>query len=656
MLIRSDLLRSKSDKLLAPISIIIYFVIIWVYLKASPLLLSIWVENMIAPYLILEMVYVCSAVLIVAISWFAYLNNRVNDVMITIGFLTVLAFELLHLLFLPGLRLYTGKNHNLVILYWVLARIVETTTVFHGIPDGVFSKSKWFKILLIILGPIVVISLLEFNFLNEITVFLKSHDVTIPFSTYLSATVITLFLLGTYTASKNFPKYKRFCIVALCVMLIKVYFMLFFNNDYYRLIETGIRIACCGYFLWILYTGYISTTYKKSNKINNCIKVDESQLEDGNTMIVMEDAKTKGFEYFKKQTQSIINSVSNPLLICDKKRKVVMCNEFFNKITEIDEKQVIGTKIRSLINQLHLTKKRLNKKRNWARISKMPHYLATITTPKGETKDLFLEVYPIYGEKGEIIGNTIIALDIMSIQKRQNRLGKAAVRSLLALQGADIIHETRNCLGVIKGYCQLLKGTAQDTKIKDYVQKIDMRIDEINRISSEFLSLTKPQAPVLRKTSLKELILCIKENLEVSSFAYGAKIKLDLTHQEKPVICDKSQIKQVMLNLCKNALEAMQNNKHPILEIKTRINSDEDEMQIIISDNGCGILEKNIPLLGMPFFTTKQDGTGLGLTVCYKIIKEHSGRILVNSEPGKGTTFIICIPCQMSKKQVKTSI
>ena len=127
---------------------------------------------------------------------------------------------------------------------------------------------------------------------------------------------------------------------------------------------------------------------------------------------------------------------------------------------------------------------------------------------------------------------------------------------------------------------------------------------------------------------------------------------MEITPKEKPVLCDKAQIKQVILNLTRNAFEAMEETEYPRLEIKTLLSNDSNIMMIIISDNGKGISEEVMGKIGTPFFTTKENGTGLGLSVCYRIIKDHRGNIDIKSKKGMGTTFIISLPCRVKARSV----
>jgi signal transduction histidine kinase len=209
---------------------------------------------------------------------------------------------------------------------------------------------------------------------------------------------------------------------------------------------------------------------------------------------------------------------------------------------------------------------------------------------------------------------------------------------------ATIIHETRNFLTTIKGNSQLIGLYAGDDKIKKYAKKINSDTDEINRIISDFLNLSKPRETQLEEIAFNDLITSMKSTIETSSLMYRVQLDLDLNYDERYILCDETQIRQVVLNICKNAVEAMENIEKPVLHIITGLNEANGEVYIEICDNGKGIPCDILKKIGTPFFTTKKNGTGLGLNACYQIIKEHNGKIEVDSKVGQGTKFTITIP------------
>jgi signal transduction histidine kinase len=210
---------------------------------------------------------------------------------------------------------------------------------------------------------------------------------------------------------------------------------------------------------------------------------------------------------------------------------------------------------------------------------------------------------------------------------------------------ASIAHEIRNPLTTVKGFIQLLKPYLTDVGKGEYV---DIAIDELNRANDiiyEFLNASKPSNPVKERVLLSKLLSDVMLLCESESILQNCKITYKPSKQDVLVYLDVKQLKQVLINLLKNAMDAIDeipNKNEGHIHIYTKQFA--QSVEIYIEDNGKGIEEEVIPRLFVPFFTTKSKGTGIGLAVCAKIIEAHAGKIEVDSNVGKGTTFKIVLP------------
>ena len=171
---------------------------------------------------------------------------------------------------------------------------------------------------------------------------------------------------------------------------------------------------------------------------------------------------------------------------------------------------------------------------------------------------------------------------------------------------------------------------------------INKQVDKIRRLVDRFLTFTRKAPPVDTEIDIHTLI---KDTLPFLKYHKlpSCEIKVvTLFAKKMPRIKgDSQQLQEVFINLFINGYQAMP--KGGILTIKTE-NLANEFAQIAIKDTGCGVNAKNLHNLFMPFFSTKKDGTGLGLSICYNIVKNHGGTIEVESQTGKGTTFIIKFP------------
>jgi len=245
---------------------------------------------------------------------------------------------------------------------------------------------------------------------------------------------------------------------------------------------------------------------------------------------------------------------------------------------------------------------------------------------------------PILTASGEVEKFVVISRDVTERKETENLLRNSEKLSVVGELAAGIAHEIRNPLTTLKGFMQLMKTE------ENYPYYIDVMYGELERmegITNEFLCLAKPQISEIKEIQIWMLLE------QVSTLLYPQALlnRIELVVESEPnmpvVTCVENQIKQVFINLVKNAIEAMEHGG----EIRLAVQRENDRnLLITVHDQGTGIPADKIKKLGQPFYSLKEKGTGLGLTVCQKIIREHRGRIDFRSEMGKGTTVEVRLP------------
>ena len=267
-----------------------------------------------------------------------------------------------------------------------------------------------------------------------------------------------------------------------------------------------------------------------------------------------------------------------------------------------------------------------------------------------------------------ITGSLVYIEDITEKRSREARLRRAENLASLTTVAAGVAHEIKNPLGSISIHLQLMQ-KAIDKKYKEsgeydacgasgacgaqlvkYINVLNEEVDRLNRIVVDFLFAVRPMTLDLRQGNinnlLKELVEFVRHELEQS------KIDCVLEFDEKiPLVyIDERYMKQALLNLIKNAQAAMRGGG--ILKIGTSLA--EDEINISICDTGIGISADNLSKIFEPYWTTKTSGTGLGLTIVYKIVREHGGEINVQSREGEGSCFTISLPVIQTERRMIT--
>lgn len=231
----------------------------------------------------------------------------------------------------------------------------------------------------------------------------------------------------------------------------------------------------------------------------------------------------------------------------------------------------------------------------------------------------------------------------------EEQLHRAERLSALGELTAGLAHEIKNPLGAIKGVTEILKEDFPlDSERQEFMEILLKEVDRLNAVVEKFLKLSKPlpQKPqrVEINSLIQQMVLLVKKEAENRRIS----IEQDLAVLEEPCQLDAEQMRQVMLNIMLNSIQAMPEGGN--LRINTRIMEEEDGhslnrwLHLIFIDNGIGIPPENLEKIFNPFFTTKPNGTGLGLPITYKIIRNLTGRIEVQSEPGKGTQVTVIIP------------
>jgi two-component system sensor histidine kinase HydH len=171
-------------------------------------------------------------------------------------------------------------------------------------------------------------------------------------------------------------------------------------------------------------------------------------------------------------------------------------------------------------------------------------------------------------------------------------------------------------------------------------------VDRLNRVVSELVELAKPVAVSGKPIDLEALVLECTQLISYEPGAENITIKTKVETDLPKIHADADRLKQVVLNLCLNALQAMDGSG--TLDIQLKKAKTAENIIIMVSDTGCGMETNKSGDIFEPYFTTKISGTGLGLAIVHNIIKAHKGRIDVKSEPGKGTVFSIILPMETS--------
>lgn len=227
-------------------------------------------------------------------------------------------------------------------------------------------------------------------------------------------------------------------------------------------------------------------------------------------------------------------------------------------------------------------------------------------------------------------------------EEHQRRLEKLSAVGQLA---AGLAHEIRNPLTSIRGFVQI--SAIENKEVKKWEKIILPEIDRINDLLKQFLNLSEAKTVEYTKINLDVLMENVYSLLKPKSFLMGHDLKILKPKESIIIEADPEQIKQVMINLIQNALESIPEKGKVEVEWKKI----EDHVLIRVKDNGRGIPPEHLSRIFEPFYTTKKEGTGMGLSVCHQIVEEHGGHIHVESQPGRGTIFNVRLPVSRTSEK-----
>jgi PAS domain S-box-containing protein len=248
------------------------------------------------------------------------------------------------------------------------------------------------------------------------------------------------------------------------------------------------------------------------------------------------------------------------------------------------------------------------------------------------------KVTPVSGKNNELEFFVVVGRDISERKQIEELDHKSEKLSAIGHLASSIAHEIRNPLTTIKGFAQLLQ---MEVDKPSYIDPMLFEIYRLEEIVQEFLSFAKPQIHQLKETELIQLIQQVLLNSRSRLIMNNIKIVQEFSSDLKPIYCDESQIKQVLVQILQNADESMPNGG----TIKIQIFSyDKDFMIIRFIDQGHGIPIERLRKIGEPFYSIKEKGTGLGLMISHKIMEEHGGKLIINSTIKEGTTVDVILP------------
>ncbi len=268
---------------------------------------------------------------------------------------------------------------------------------------------------------------------------------------------------------------------------------------------------------------------------------------------------------------------------------------------------------------------------------------ADYATPQGEKRVLGITLSPVRGATGEAFGTACLISDLTEVTSLEAQMRTREQLASLGEMSAGIAHEFKNSLATISGYAQMLRADNDPTVVRQFAGKIVDETANLTRIVTDFLAFARPQ-------ELTSQAVNLHQTLEECGREAGLELDLDALPYGVSIFGDATALRQAFSNLLRNSAEAARDG----VPARVTVSGEEDArgVRLLLRDNGRGISPEALPHIFVPFFTTKSEGTGLGLALVLRIVTQHGGAITVASD-GQGATFTLSFPAE---KLAKTAV
>ncbi len=344
----------------------------------------------------------------------------------------------------------------------------------------------------------------------------------------------------------------------------------------------------------------------------------------------------------------VLDSMTDGVVVTDRQHRVLLSNKSAERLIPFSQAELSEKVVWEVITDREIAQFLKEKLLNQEKVIDQEFVLGD-----GVTRTLSCSLMPLVRD-GRIQGTLVHIEDVTEKRTKEARLRRAENLAALTTLTAGVAHEIKNPLASIGIHLQLIRKemagreTIEPQRISEYVEIINEEVDRLNRIVVDFLFAVRPMDTRLALGDINSVIRELVEFVKFELQEAGVELQLELSPVLPKIRLDERYMKHALLNIIKNAISAMP--EGGVLRIETL--QEGTDLLLKISDTGIGIPEEIIGKIFEPYFTTKDFGSGLGLTLVYKIVKEHQGDVSVSSRVGEGASFTLSFPIPQEEKRL----
>ncbi|NBC29436.1 MAG: PAS domain S-box protein [Spirochaetes bacterium] len=346
--------------------------------------------------------------------------------------------------------------------------------------------------------------------------------------------------------------------------------------------------------------------------------------------------------------ESVLDSLTDGVLVSDEQHNLIFVNKPAERLVPLASSEIYERRIWDAISDQEISAFLKESLSNQESVFDQEFTL----DHSGKNRTLAVSVLPVVKE-GHIQGNLFHLKDITERKSKEARLRRAESLASLTTLAAGVAHEIKNPLGSIGIHIQLVQKSLQEDdidrdRVHGYIDVVNEEVSRLNKIVVDFLFAMRPMNVELSDGDLNEVVRGVLDFVQYELETSDIELTADLAETLPKIELDEKYLKQALMNIIKNAIAAMP--EGGTLGVSTKRRG--DDVQLDIADTGLGMSDDVAEKIFEPYYTTKDYGSGIGLTLVYKVIKEHLGEISVQTQEGQGTTFTLSFPVPQRERHL----
>ncbi|RLB86344.1 MAG: hypothetical protein DRH15_01825 [Deltaproteobacteria bacterium] len=342
----------------------------------------------------------------------------------------------------------------------------------------------------------------------------------------------------------------------------------------------------------------------------------------------------------EKKFRAILDTANDAILSVDSDNRIILFNNAAERIFGYKREEVLGKSLNMLVPPQYGDHRKYVRRFLRTKSSRLMGKTLSLTALRKSGEEFPIELGLSHFEMGGTITFTAIIRDVSVQRQLEKKLLRSERLAAVGQAVAHVAHEIKNPLMIIGGFSHQLKKSIDDAGA---LRKLDMIFDEVRRLEKLVRNLgdfTKEYRLVKRLSDINSVIRDVLRIMEEVYSEDKYRFEENLAEGLREIYCDPDKLKQVFMNIIANGIEAMEEGGRIIVSTADL----GDAVEIRISDEGVGIEESKLLHIFEPFYTTREKGSGLGLSISYRIVEAHGGDIWAESRLGEGTTFVIRLP------------